>query len=58
MTAPIVLPDTAIVVTIGDVDHDPAPLDVATACGIWLRVDYSTNRPQGTACPRCFGDPT
>lgn len=50
------LPSPTRVVTLGGVDHDPTPIDVATACGIWLCVDQSTNPPQGTPCPRCFGD--
>ncbi len=56
MTAPIVLPATAVVVTLDDVDHDPTPIGVATACGIWLDADRQTNPPQGRPCPACFGD--
>ncbi len=52
------LPTPTRVVTIGGVDHDPVPMTVATACGIWLPVDYSTTPPQGMPCPRCFGDPS
>jgi uncharacterized RDD family membrane protein YckC len=50
------LPTPTLVVTIGGVDHDPMPISLATACGIWLFVGYTTNPPQGTPCPSCFGD--
>ncbi len=50
------LPAPTRVVTIGGFDHDPTPVDLATACGIWLMPGYSTYPPQGTACPHCFGD--
>ncbi len=51
-------PAPTVVVTLSDVDHDPVLLTVATACGIWLDVNYSTNPPQGTPSPKCFGDPS
>jgi hypothetical protein len=51
------LPAPTVVVTLAGVDHDPQPFDLATACGIWLLIGYTTNPPQGTPCPRCFGDP-
>ncbi len=56
MTVLAGLPAPTVVVTIRGVDHDPVPLTVATACGIWLDIDYPTNPPQGTPCPTCFGD--
>lgn len=54
---------TRVVTFAGDedptpVDHDPSPIDLATACGLWLPVGCSTNPPQGTPCPKCFGDPS
>ncbi len=52
------LPAPTLVVTINGVDHDPTPIGIATACGIWLDVDPTLNPPQGTPCPSCFGDPS
>jgi hypothetical protein len=51
------LPTPTRVVTFDGVDHEPTPIDLATACGIWLPLGYTTHPPQGTPCPRCFGEP-
>lgn len=52
------LPTPTMVVTLDGVDHDPTPISLATACGQWLQAGYTTNPPQGTPCPACFGDPS